>query len=1626
MNGQGNGSQGVDLLALTRMLQNNPALLQQLQQTQATQNQQQEMMNDRKSKNEAKRKKKGLPIYHKREEIMEHVRNNNFTIVVGDTGCGKSTQLPQYLFEEYESNKNARILWVLPRKLPAITLSERVCEEMEIKEGQEIGFEVPNKKNFGNKTVLKFVTDIVLINELIEMRKQVGDGLLQLGYNIIVLDEVHERNLYTDILLASLKDICIETNMKMLVTSATINEKVFEDYFDVKAIHVEGRPYPVEIDYNPMPETNDDISLQIAGFAHIRHMSNCIQRIAKRMEEEEDFAYKGHVLVFTSGVDDINRLMMILQDEISDKFEVLPLHGLLRPDEQKGIFKTVEGKFKIILSTRMAETALTIDGVRVVIDIGFDKESVYDAVKRMTIIENRFIPQSSAKQRTGRAGRTSPGLCIRLYSQEKFELLSRNKVSEIQRMDLGKVVLKLKAMGVDNVVKFDFVEKPAEGLLEKTVDHLMELGAINKHKGDLTLIGDAMLQLDTDPDYSKVILEGLDRGCVHEVIDIIAMTGVNYRLFLRGFDESSKENADKKKLGVVNEKGDLLTLLDLFRAWLMKSRSEQEKWSKENSLRNSAFSDALRTVKDLERSLKIVQAILKSQVPPALKNRYSENNKEVDDIIAVRKSAFLDGGKTEKKEQNILKCFLRAFYPNLAVYTGIPQLGYALLRDDMILKIHGSSVLALLQEYPKYLICLDINKAAYNNTKVATSIEAEWLEQLFPKYEENPNLKFLSKTYNFQKYTIPRLGRQILRYFTDQNNPEIAEIAETAEHSFFVDFKEERLVGYTSSSVITDAEEKMYRVLDDIHNQLEQETREVAMTLHTRAIFKAGGEVSEMLLANEAVSVAFDGFDAAHWDDAALYRLFRKKAKIAKVELNEVDLSTQLRHGVIRFLSPKDAEKVLNYYHSEKELAVFKAKESQGQPTLSILKGAARSKHQRALRARIEWFAGISDKAAHLTFLNSERAELFYQKVKLKKVKLRGEQEVYVDESDELIPLGSKRFEVAILKKVMNDKSLVIQKIRPDIDEIDIDDMIKEYELENNFVRVKVFRKEDYSNTFSTENLTAEFYTEIIRNQLSEKVGINEAEIVRIDPYKPKPPRENMKGRIETDYRRCVDVDVYDLSTARKIIDYFDGSTIFSVLTHGRMHCRLNFTRVRKMRQFEYRKIQKEVNDVIEALKDKKGNAIMIRETFENSEDMKGRNKVLIRIVAADPLTLDECCRELDPLLNGSFFHFRTWPQVKRSRDPLTRTKLEQIEAKYDVNYYMRPNKFVKIIGAEENKQLAMKEIEEYFNEVDKKEWQTATVGFKFRPVRHIFEDDGKALTDIEEKYGVEKTMKNGEEVITRTLKIKASLITKEIIIRGKEHNINKAVEEVRALVYKFGEKKDLDDNKCPICLVEIIDGFRLQICGHKFCSSCLEAELEERLNNNPEFPFCCSKCKMLAEDEEKKEDIEVKPICLRDLGIIFPVDRLQVLWQRSMDSYLKKNTDKYFQCYSPNCPQIFRYSGDEQEFSCDYCLKSYCRKCMKHAHGDTECKEAEKARIIEGLKKDGTAYRECPGCSHLFIKVEGCDKMHCDRCQTIFCWHCGEEFSTDNDGLKHVQEIHEKGFDDYYSSQNDWDYDEY
>jgi len=1505
------------------------------------------------------RAEKGLTIYHKREEIMEQVRNNRFTIVVGDTGCGKSTQLPQYLYEYYEDNEGEQILWVLPRKLPTLSLSQRVCDEMKIELGHEIGYEVPGKSKTSRNTLLKFVTDSVLINELIKKRSEVGpQGKIQLKYSIIILDEVHERNLYTDILLATLKEIAQNSDLKLLITSATINEAVFENYFQTKAIQVKGRPFPVEIDYNPMPYDSN----------HVLHMAETICGVVTEMEAP-GYQYRGHILTFTAGVDHILKVKTKLEEMFwerwinAQKYEILPLHGLLAPDEQQAIFQET-GKIKIILSTRMAETALTINGVRVVIDIGFDKETSYNAIKRMTVVEDKPIPQSSAIQRAGRAGRTSQGRCIRLYSQEEFEAFSRNKVSEIQRMNLGKLVLKLKALGIQNLKKFEFVEKPNDEVLIQTIEHLMEIGALDNDTEALTYIGKAMLKLETDPDFSKVIIEAWGRKCVQEVIEIIAMIGVNPRLYKRGSDDDTMEAADKKKLGFCHEKGDLLTLLKIYRFWIEMSKAERMKWCSNNYFSFHALNQAYKTTKELSRGFENVAYILK-------------NN-------SVKKVT-----KEEHTDDAILKCFLAAFYPNVCLYTNVPMIGYSLLRDNLTLRIHGGSSLALAQDYPKYVFCIDINKTTFNNSKLVSVIQQDWLSEIFPGFEENPRLKFLTKTFSFIHFNIPRLSRLLLVDFKFKKIEEIKEMADSIETVFHPEEKQEMLKVYSSLQDQAEVERRFQKVIEKVKDQHRSQTRETPIVLKTRCIFHKGGEVREILLSHETLSIKFENFDA-YYTDKRLEKMLSRAGEVVKME-TETDNASNLGRGVITMKSYKDVNQVIDFYQGSK-LTQFGSYRSNLTPIFEPFFFKLSSLAKRALRLRIEWFAGVSQCSAPLRFVSGEHAEGFLNRIEELKPMLGGK--VLLVDNGAMIRYNGRMINRLAgrlrIRRSKDDRQLIINDLDKNIDEIDIENFMRVWKLDKGLIRAGNFRNMIYDDL---DHITPQESVEIIRRELEDALDIENDQIFRIEPYipKPRPIKPGEAADKGEDMRRRVEVDVFDIEIARKIIKYFDGKENFSRLARGRMHCSLSFSRRFALMESRYKVVDKELDQKLDDLRDQYGGAVrFIHEKGGNNyfdkflpKSANTEKENAVRVITLDPLTLDACCNAINPIVSGVPFYLKTLSQFRKAEVKSTAHDIANLERNFKVSIeFDKIRKVYKIFGAHEDRVEALEKLGALFDANKSKSLYKAMVSFRFRPVRHVLQDNAALLVQIERDCGVN---------------IKYSLMFKEITISGPQERVLKAEVEVTRQVNLHENKGMITEDECPICFEEFKEGYRLLLCGHKFCFSCLERELAERLASNPVFPLKCAQC-------VSEKDGEV--ICLRDLQNLFTAGTIQTLWDRSLDAYLRKNPNMYFRCFSPDCPQLFR-EGPEKCFSCDYCLKDYCKKCRGDAHGNSDCDNLVRKELLEKLRKEGKDIRECPGCKYIIERSEGCNKMECVLCRTIFCWLCCEIFSIEGQVYTHLNQVH-------------------
>lgn len=503
---------------------------------------------------------KQLPMDLSKEAFLESVRNNASTVLIGETGSGKTTCTPAHLLEAFP---DAKIAFTSPRVLPALTVSEYVAEKRGQKVGQDIGVITRQEANVSDDTRLTFMTDGVLLS----MFKK--DPLL-MEFDIVAIDEAHERSLNIDLSLGLLKDAQKKRKaegkkeLKIIIASATIEEEKFVTYFDgVPPLKVPGRMYPVDIVYSPL-ENDSRGGVETEYFA----AAKVTKKIISSGEE-------GDILIFMPGEQEIGKTVNELEQIIGndDSFEILPLYGSLQKNEQKKVF-TKNGKRKIIVSTNIAETSVTIPGVRHVIDTGTVKQKNYNpdtGIDELKLIETS---QANMNQRMGRAGRTAPGTCYRLMGKEDFESREEFQKSEIKRANLGETVLRMKDMGIDDVEGFDFIESPSKESLRDALVQLYKLGALDD-SGKITEMGKEMAHLEMRPDLSRMLVEAKHQECLPLMVDLCSMISANKPVMIQGKTEKAKTHEEavaihdqmmnQQKLKV--PESDFLTLLQIWKKW---------------------------------------------------------------------------------------------------------------------------------------------------------------------------------------------------------------------------------------------------------------------------------------------------------------------------------------------------------------------------------------------------------------------------------------------------------------------------------------------------------------------------------------------------------------------------------------------------------------------------------------------------------------------------------------------------------------------------------------------------------------------------------------------------------------------------------------------------------------------------------------------------------------------------------------------------------------------------------------------------------------------------------------------------------------------------------------------------
>lgn len=643
-----------------------------------------------------------LPVFKLRNHILYLVENYQTVVIVGETGCGKSTQIPQYLAEAGWTAEGRVVGVTQPRRVAAVTVAGRVADERGAVLGHEVGYCI----RFDDctdplATRIKFLTDGMLVREMMV------DPLLT-KYSVIMLDEAHERTLYTDIAIGLLKKIQKKRgDLHLIVASATLDAEKFRDFFNQNetsdpardtsvTLTVEGRTFPVDIFYlqSPVPD----------------YIKATVDTVVKIHQTEGD----GDILAFLTGQEEVETVVSMLIEQaralartgMKKHLRVLPMYAGLPSFEQMKVFERVSHSVrKVIVATNVAETSITISGIVYVIDCGFMKLRAYNprtAIECLVVVP---VSQASANQRAGRGGRNRSGKCYRLYTEEAFDQLPQSTVPEMQRSNLAPVILQLKALGIDNVLRFHFMSPPPAQSMVQALELLYALGGLDKDCRLTEPLGMRIAEFPLNPMFAKMLLESGNFGCSQEVLSIAAMMQIQ-NVFVFPSNQKSQATRVHRKFAV--EEGDHLTMLNVYEAFIKHNKSSQ--WCQEHFLNYKGLVRAA-TVRDQLKKL-----LVKFQVPKV---------------------------SSEGDPDPVLRCIVSGFFANAARFHSSGA--YRTIRDDHELHIHPASVL-YAEKPPRWVIYNEVIQTSKYYMRDVTAIESAWLLELAPHfYQQGTHLSLKAK-----------------------------------------------------------------------------------------------------------------------------------------------------------------------------------------------------------------------------------------------------------------------------------------------------------------------------------------------------------------------------------------------------------------------------------------------------------------------------------------------------------------------------------------------------------------------------------------------------------------------------------------------------------------------------------------------------------------------------------------------------------------------------------------------------------------------------------------------------------------------------------------------------------------
>lgn len=626
-----------------------------------------------------------LPVAKRRDEIITAMRNNQVVIVVGETGSGKTTQLPKMAYElACEEGLDGRVGCTQPRRLAAATVAKRVASEMDTTLGDRVGYQVRFVENVQSDTPIKFMTDGILLAETQRDRE-----LRQ--YNTLIIDEAHERSLNIDFVLGYLKNLLERRkDLRVIVSSATLDAGMFSEYFrGAPIVTVEGRTFPVEDHFLPPLSSGEELT---------RH-------VARGMQWVTDIDPEGDVLIFLPGEREIRECADVLEGQDFYNTEILPLFARLGLDEQQRVFSTNSPKRRVVLATNVAETSVTIPGIVYVIDTGQARVSRWNPARQIQRLQIEQISQASARQRRGRCGRVKEGVCVKLYSEEIHEQASEYTDPEIRRSSLAGVILRMKSLRLPDVREFPFLSPPSAKAISEGHRTLAEVGAMDQTE-NLTKVGHMLAKLPLDPRLGRMLIAAADRKVLSATLVIVGGMSV---MDVRERPQEKQAEADKAHEKFNDEDSDFLTLLHI---WAAVGEFREKRHFKKNQLRKYCKQNfiSFRRVMEWDQIVnelgRLTRDTLKVKIHPLAKER-----KQWGDQDEIHKSIMsgipMQFGFWDKEKKAYRSTGAREF----AIFPGSGLFG---------------------KKKPEWLLAFELVETSRVWARKVAKIDIRWVEELIP------------------------------------------------------------------------------------------------------------------------------------------------------------------------------------------------------------------------------------------------------------------------------------------------------------------------------------------------------------------------------------------------------------------------------------------------------------------------------------------------------------------------------------------------------------------------------------------------------------------------------------------------------------------------------------------------------------------------------------------------------------------------------------------------------------------------------------------------------------------------------------------------------------------------------